>query len=50
MDLVYSTTMLSQGGRGGQMQSDDGGFKLKLSVPPRWAAPPTPPLAPTPRC
>ena len=34
MDLVYATTMLSQGGRGGQMQSDDGAFKLKLSVPP----------------
>ena len=33
MDLVYSTTMLTQGGRGGQVQSDDGGFKLKLAVP-----------------
>ncbi len=33
MDLVYTTTMLSQGGRGGQVQSDDGDFKLKLAVP-----------------
>ncbi len=33
MDLVYKTTMLSQGGRGGQVQSDDGSFKLQLAVP-----------------
>ena len=33
MDLVYKTTMLSQGGRGGQIQTDDGSFKLKLAVP-----------------
>jgi osmotically inducible protein OsmC len=34
MDLVYSTTVLTQGGRGGQMQSEDGSFKLKMVVPP----------------
>lgn len=33
MDLVYKTTMLSQGGRGGQIQTEDGSFKLKLAVP-----------------
>ena len=33
MDLVYKTTMLAQGGRAGQIQSDDGSFKLKLAVP-----------------
>ena len=33
MDLVYTTTMVSQGGRGGQIQNDDGSFKLKLAVP-----------------
>ena len=33
MDLVYTTTMLTQGGRSGQIQNDDGSFKLKLSVP-----------------
>lgn len=33
MELVYKTTMLSQGGRGGQVQSDDSSFKLKLAVP-----------------
>lgn len=33
MDLVYKTTMLTQGGRSGQVQSEDGGFKLKLAVP-----------------
>ncbi len=33
MDLVYKTTMLTQGGRGGQIQSEDGSFKLKLAVP-----------------
>lgn len=33
MDLVYKTTMLAQGGRGGQVQSEDGSFKLKLVVP-----------------
>ena len=33
MDLVYKTTMLTQGGRSGQVQSDDGRFKLKLAAP-----------------
>ncbi len=33
MDLVYKTTMLTQGGRSGQVQSEDGSFKLKLVVP-----------------
>jgi osmotically inducible protein OsmC len=33
MDIIYKTTMLTQGGRGGQIQSDDGSFKLKLAVP-----------------
>ncbi len=33
MDLVYKTTMLSQGGRTGSVQSDEGDFKLKLAVP-----------------
>jgi osmotically inducible protein OsmC len=33
MDLVYRTTMLTQGGRNGQIQSEDGTFKLKLAVP-----------------
>lgn len=33
MDLIYTTTMLAQGGRGGQVQTDDGSFKLKLAVP-----------------
>jgi osmotically inducible protein OsmC len=29
MDLVSTTTLLTQGGRGGQIQSEDGSFKLK---------------------
>lgn len=33
MDLVYKTTMLTQGGRSGQIQTEDGNFKLKLAVP-----------------
>jgi lipoyl-dependent peroxiredoxin len=33
MDVVYQTTMLTQGGRGGQVQSEDGSFKLKLALP-----------------
>ncbi len=33
MDLVYQTRMLTQGGRGGQLQTEDGSFKLKLAVP-----------------
>ena len=33
MDLVYKTTLLTQGGRGGQIQTEDGRFKLKLAVP-----------------
>jgi len=39
MDLVYSTTVLTQGGRGGQLQSEDGSFKLKLAVPPEMGGP-----------
>jgi osmotically inducible protein OsmC len=33
MDLVYKAQMLTQGGRNGTIQSEDGSFKLKLSVP-----------------
>jgi osmotically inducible protein OsmC len=33
MDLVYKAQMLTQGGRSGTVQSEDGGFKLKLAVP-----------------
>ncbi|MDP9902726.1 Ohr family peroxiredoxin [Variovorax ginsengisoli] len=33
MDLVYTTTMLTQGGRNGQVQTEDGTWKLKLAVP-----------------
>lgn len=33
MDLVYKAQMLTQGGRSGTIQSEDGGFKLKLAVP-----------------
>ena len=33
MDLVYKAHMLTQGGRSGSMQSDDGSVKLKLAVP-----------------
>jgi osmotically inducible protein OsmC len=33
MDLVYKAQMLTQGGRGGTIQSEDGRFKLKLAVP-----------------
>lgn len=33
MDLVYKARMLTQGGRSGTVQSDDGSFKLKLAVP-----------------
>mgnify|MGYP003352437295 CR=1 FL=1 len=33
MDLVYKTTMLTQGGRTGTVQSEDGAFKVKLAVP-----------------
>jgi osmotically inducible protein OsmC len=33
MDLVYKAQMLTQGGRSGTVQSEDGSFKLKLSVP-----------------
>lgn len=33
MDLVYKTTMLTQGGRNGQVQTEDGSWKLKLAVP-----------------
>jgi len=33
MDLVYKAQMLTQGGRSGTIQTDDGSFKLKLAVP-----------------
>lgn len=33
MDLVYKAQMLTQGGRTGVVQSNDGTFKLKLAVP-----------------
>lgn len=33
MELVYKATMLTQGGRSGTVQSEDGSFKLKLAVP-----------------
>ncbi len=33
MDLVYKAEMLTQGGRSGAIQSEDGSFKLKLAVP-----------------
>jgi len=33
MDLVYKAQMLTQGGRSGTIQSEDGNFKLKLAVP-----------------
>ena len=39
MDLVYTTTMLAQGGRSGQIQSEDGSFKLKLAVPAEMKGP-----------
>ena len=33
MDLVYKAQMLTQGGRSGTIQSDDGSVKIKLAVP-----------------
>ena len=33
MELVYKAHMLSQGGRSGGIQSDDGSVKIKLAVP-----------------
>jgi lipoyl-dependent peroxiredoxin len=33
MDLVYKARMLTQGGRSGSIQSEDGSVKLKLAVP-----------------
>lgn len=33
MDLVCKATMLTQGGRSGTLQSEDGRLKLKLAVP-----------------
>lgn len=33
MDLVYKAQMLTQGGRNGTIQSEDGSVKLKLAVP-----------------
>ena len=38
MDLVYKAEMLSQGGRSGTIQSDDGSVKIKLAVPASVAA------------
>lgn len=48
MDLLYTTTMLTQGGRGGQLQSDDGSFKLKLTLPPELGGPKDAPPGPNP--
>lgn len=33
MDLVYKAQMLTQGGRSGTVQSEDGSVKFKLAVP-----------------
>jgi osmotically inducible protein OsmC len=33
MDLVYKAQMLTQGGRTGTIQSEDGSVKIKLAVP-----------------
>ena len=33
MDLVYKAEMLTQGGRSGTVQSEDGSVKIKLAVP-----------------
>ncbi len=33
MDLVYKAKMLSQGGRNGTIQSDEGDVRIKLAVP-----------------
>ncbi len=33
MDLVYKVQMLTQGGRNGTVQREDGSFKQKLAVP-----------------
>ena len=33
MDLVYKAQVLTQGGRGGSIQSEDGSVKFKLAVP-----------------
>lgn len=33
MDLVYKAQMLTQGGRSGTIQSEDGSVKIKLAVP-----------------
>jgi osmotically inducible protein OsmC len=33
MDIVYKAEMLSQGGRGGRLQSGDGSIQLTLAVP-----------------
>lgn len=33
MDLVYKAQMLTQGGRSGTIQSEDGSVRLKLAVP-----------------
>jgi osmotically inducible protein OsmC len=33
MDLVYKALMLTQGGRSGSIQSEDGSVKFKLAVP-----------------
>lgn len=33
MDIVYQAHMLTQGGRNGAIQTEDGSFKLKLAMP-----------------
>lgn len=33
MELVYKAQMLSQGGRGGSIRSDEGDVRIKLAVP-----------------
>jgi osmotically inducible protein OsmC len=33
MDLVYKAQMLTQGGRTGTVQTEDGSYKVKLAVP-----------------
>jgi len=34
MEIVYKALMLSQGGRGGTLRSDEGDVSIKLAVPP----------------
>lgn len=45
MDIVYKTTMLTQGGRSGRVKSEEGEIDLKLAVPESMGGPgggPTP--------